>query len=284
MPPLMKRALISARLRLDRVVVPPRNRRLEAAFAADPQAWLARVDAAIDRGVAWIAPQRDVSMSVLLCAQRTLQRTGDSRFGYVVPQLERYVATLRDPATRVVLPGYDPADPRHAHLPDVMEVRPYHPVELLMLDAVWAGVRAQPDILQRLVAFDDEGFYGTTHIIVGGLVLLMNGGAPADRVRAAIEATLPAILARNATSPRADDIFAERIMVLQWIDRHALIPPSWILRLLDAQRPDGGWASWNMPPVGLSNQHTVAVALAALAEFLAARRGHLRPGWGVPGP
>ena len=45
-----------------------------------------------------------------------------------------------------------------------------------------------------------------------------------------------------------------------------------IAMLLNRQRPDGGWDAPGVPPVGQSNQHTTALALALIAEFLAARR------------
>lgn len=273
MKAFLDRARRSARFRLDKLVAPPRNARLNARFDADPQAVLTRVDAAIDRALAWLAPQEDVSTSVLLCAARTLRRTGDQRFAFYAEKSEHYRATLRDPALRMFFPDYDPDARDYAHLPDVMQVRPYVPVELLMLDTVWADKRPQPDILDRLAAFDDEGNYGTTHIVVGGILLLDNGGAPADRTRALIDATIPSIVLRNRTTTRIDDIYAERCMVLAWLDRPDLIEPAWIMQLLDAQLPDGGWGSWNFLPLWGSNQHTVAVATAALGEFLAYRRG-----------
>jgi hypothetical protein len=120
-----------------------------------------------------------------------------------------------------------------------------------------------------LRAFDDNGGYGTTHIVVGGLILLENGGAPADATRELIYSPVETIRAANDMTARAEDIFAERIMVLQWLDRHDLVRPAWILRLLRTQQPDGGWKARNMPPIGQSNQHTTIIAMAALAEFRA---------------
>ena len=52
-------------------------------------------------------------------------------------------------------------------------------------------------------------------------------------------------------------------MVLQWLDLHHLIRPSWIIRMVRNQLGDGGWQARNMPPIGQSNQHTTIVTLAA---------------------
>jgi hypothetical protein len=185
---------------------------------------------------------------------------------------EHYRRTVRDPAFRMFDKNYNPDDPNLGHLPDVMQVRPYFPVELLMIDTVWADLHHQPDIVDRLKAFEDNGFYGTTHIVVGGLILLENGGAPADVVRDMMNATVDTIRRANEITARAEDIFAERCMVLQWLDLHQFVRPAWIMRLVRKQLADGGWQARNMPPIGKSNQHTTIVTLAALAEFRAQHR------------
>lgn len=260
----------SAEFRIDRATVPARNRQLDAEFARDPGRYLDAIDHALARACDWFAPQPDVSMSVILVGRRSLERGVSPRFAFVEAKFEHYRRTLRDPAIRLVDPTYDPDAAPYRDLPDVMDVRPYWPVELLMIDAAWADLRPQPDILDRLRAVDDGGNYGTTHIVVGGLVLLQNGGAPAGATRELIDSTIETIRASNDRTARAEDIFAERIMVLQWLDLHHLVRPAWILRLLRAQRSDGGWQARNMPPIGESNQHTTIVAMAALAEFRAA--------------
>lgn len=271
-PDLLTRVKRSVEFRFDRATVPARNRRLDAEFAQDPARYLDQVDRAIGRGVQWLLPQADVSMSVLLCAKKTLERTGDQRFAFVHEKAEHYRRTIRDPAWKLFGNDYDPKDPQWVGIPDVQDVRPYHPIELLMLDTVWADKRHQPDILDRLRAFEDNGFYGTTHIVVGGIILLDNGGAPADEVHKMMAETVSIIVRANEITARAEDIFAERCMVLQWLDLHQLIRPSWIIRLTRNQLADGGWRARNMPPIGQSNQHTTIVTLAALAEFLAQHR------------
>ncbi|MFX0540914.1 hypothetical protein ACEWPM_004165 [Roseovarius sp. S4756] len=255
------------RFRHDRIVVPGRNARLNIDFARAPEAVLSRADRRLTGALAWLEPQIDVSTSVLPCASRTHRHTGDERFRFWEQKADHYRKTVRDPALRVVLPKYDPDQTEYAGLPDVMDVRPYVAVELLMIDALYADNCPKPDIVPRLQSFDDEGYYGTTHIVAGGLLLLDNGGAPAGEVHAMMEATIPSIVLRNRTTSRADDIFAERCMVLQWMGRHGLVEPAWIMRSLDDQLHDGGWGAPNMPPVNESDHRTVAVATAALAEF-----------------
>lgn len=263
-----KRAYRSAEFRFDRATVASRNRRLDSIFAETTEFQIQRMNDSIDRGIAWFSPQADVTMSVLLCAQQTLERTKDDRFSFLYEKLEHYRQTIKDPALLMVDPTYDPEFEAYRDLPDVMDIRPYYPVELMMIDTIWAGKRPQPDIIERLLSIDDNGFYGTTHIVVGGKLLLRNGGAPADKVRDMMSSTVETIVKANQITARAEDIFAERCMVLQWMDRHDLIEPAWIMRLANYQLDDGGWKARNMPPLGGSNQHTTIVALAALAEFV----------------
>lgn len=273
MTQLLRRIFASGARRIDRHTAGPRNRLADLAYRRDPGAWLDRIDRAIERAHDWLAPQRNVSMSVLFAAKRSMARGIDERFAFVDARLEHYRQTVKDPALRIFDAAYDPDRPPWRDVPDVMQVRPYVPIELLMLDAVWADHRRQPDILDRLRAFDDGGNYGTTHIVLGAHLLLANGGAPADETLALVESVIDSIAAANDRTSRADDIFAERIMMLGWHGRHELIRPAWIIRLLASQRADGGWASANFPPRDGSNQHTTIAAMTALAEFRAAELG-----------
>jgi hypothetical protein len=267
------RVLKSAEFRIDRATIEWRNDFLDARFYRNEEYYLKRIHEAVGLGCDWFAPQKDVSMSVLWVGSKSDLLQIDDRFDFVHQKHEHYRRTIRDPALRLLDFGYDPNAEPYRDLAEVMQVRPYLPVELLMIDCVWADVRPQEDILDRLRAFDDDGFYGTTHIVVGGLILLENGGAPPDAVRELIQQTIEPMWAANDRTSVAGDIFAERIMCLQWLGRHDLIRPAWILRLLRAQRTDGGWGARNMPPIGQSNQHTTILAMAALAGF---RTAHLR--------
>jgi len=264
----LERARRSAEFRYDRLTTRYRNDRLDQQFHADRPAMLDRIDQCITRGVGWLGPQRDVSMSVLYCALQTLRHTADARFEFVRAQMDHYRATINDPAFRVLDRDYDDTAPEVANLPSVMDVRPYFDVELMMIDTAWADLRPQPDILERLAAFDDDGGYGSTHIVIGALILKENGGADAAALDALINSQIAVIAQSNDQTARAEDLFAERCMVLQWLGLHDLVRPSWAMRLMDRQLPDGGWTGRNIPPHGQSNQHTSVLALAVLAEFL----------------
>lgn len=275
LPKIGQRIARSVEFRYDRLTASARNDRLDAKYLADRDFHLRRIDAAVSAAAGWFEPQRDVSMSVLYCALGTLRRTGDPRLNFVERQMEHYRNSVRDPAFRVLDRTYDDADPAYADLPDIMDVRPYFPVELMMIDAAWADVRGADTIIEKLKSFSDGAGYGSTHVVIGGLIVLENGAAAPDAVWPLIRAEVDAIALCNDQTARAEDLFAERCMVLQWMGEAGRVRPAWVLRLLDRQRADGGWSGRNIPPLGQSNQHTSVLALAVLTYFLAQERGQL---------
>ncbi|TVQ55522.1 MAG: hypothetical protein EA355_09585 [Rhodobacteraceae bacterium] len=270
---LSRRILLGLRRRLEPLAAPAVQARAAARVAADPGLWMARADAAIARGVAWFAPQQDLTMSALYILWRSWRRGAEPRFAFVEDRIARYRRTIRDPALRLFDPTYDPDAPEHRRLPDIMEVRPYLPIELMMIEAVWADVRDPgADFLGRIAAIDDGAGYGATHIVVAADLMKRSGAYPAP-VLDALMAPVAAPMARsNRRTPYAGDIFAERIVMLRWMGRDDLCRPGWTAMLIDRQNPDGGWSARGVPPEGLSNQHTTCLALAALAEHRMAER------------
>lgn len=251
-----------------------RNRRLDKAFLSEQESYLARIDAAVSRGVDWFVPEQDLTMSALFILERVFTAGLEPRLAYINDKIAHYRATIRDPALRLFDRDYDPAAPSISHIPDVMDVRPYQYVEQLMLKAVCADQHQLDEaFLHQLEAVDDGGGYGTTHIVAAGMILKRFSTIPAERLDAMMRKCIPSMVRRNRTN-YAGDQFCERIVMLQWLDRHDLVPPAWILRLLEVQNPDGGWQARGVPPEGRSNQHTTCLAIAVLAQFRQYWRGH----------
>lgn len=270
---LPARVLGGLRRRVQRGMAPARQARLTAMWQADPVGWTARADAAIDRGLAWFTPQADLTMSALYVLWQSWRRGAEPRFAMIHDKIAHYRRTIRDPALRLFDPAYDPDSAETAGLPDVMQVRPYLPVELLMIEAVWADTRDPgPDFLHRVAAIDDNAGYGTTHIAVAAELMLRSGAYPEAALRPLMQRTVEPMARANDRSHFAGDIFAERGVMLFWLGQGHRVSAGQIAMLLNRQRPDGGWDAPGVPPVGQSNQHTTALALALIAEFLAARR------------
>ena len=256
--------------RMDRYVAEPKNRRLEKQYAADPQGWLERINASVGRGADWFAGHPDLTMSAILVLDQAHRQTGDAGFAFVDERIARYRDTYYDPGLRAVDRDYSAED--HRHLPDIVNSRPYQVIELMMIDAANSDLHGAEGILRYLSALPDKGGYGSTHMIVGGLLMQRAGVSLQGRVEALIAQEIEAVASANRGQSYAGDLFAERMFVLEWVGRHDLVSPAWALRLLAAQRRDGGWRGRNVAPLGQSNQHTTSLAMAALAQFAAAER------------
>ncbi|EEW24162.1 hypothetical protein [Rhodobacter ferrooxidans] len=264
----------AVRRRAERGVAPLLQRRATAAYQADRQGWLRKADIAVQRGLDWFAPQPDLTMSALYVLWQGWRRGTDARFAMIHPKIAHYRATLRDPALRLFDPGYDPDAAEVVLLPDIMQVRPYLPIELLMIEAVWADKRDPgPDFLQRLAAIDDRGWYGTTHIVVAAELMLRSGAYSQSALLSLMQATVAPMDLANRRATLMGDIFAERALMLYWLNQGHLVTPGQVVMMLNRQRADGGWSAPGVAPDGLSNQHTTSLAVAVIAEFLAQERG-----------
>jgi hypothetical protein len=264
---LAVRAGRSIQFRLDKFLAEPRNRWLEQLYRRDREQWLRTIDVAVDRGLDWFRPQAELTMSALHVLYQVRRRTGDRRINFLDAKIKRYRETTRDPELRLVDPYYDPIE--HRHLP---ERRPSK-MDILMTDAIWAAHRNPLALVETLRGCSDQGGYGSTHIVIGGLAMKLAGETLSGQVDRMMAEEVPVIAKANRATSYAGDLYAERIVVLQWLDRHDLVSPAWILRILRAQRADGGWSARNIPPFGRSNQHTTCLAIGALAQFAHNERG-----------
>ncbi len=258
--------------RVDPILVPRANRRLNAAIAAAPGPFRSRIDVAIDRAIAYFETQPEMEMSALYMLTR-LYRVGlEPRLAFMERMIADYIARYNNPHWRYFDRSYEPWS--EGALSRTQQI-PSHPIEVLMLKCLYADrLGLGEELLWELASTDDGGGYGTTHIVVGGLALKAFSSMPAARIDAMIQATVPAMLRAQQVS-RAGDIFAERIMILQWLNQHDQIQDAWIHRVLEAQNADGGWPGRVSLRRHVSNQHTASVALAALVQY---RAFHFRDG------
>ncbi len=250
-----------------RALVPWENRRLSARAASAPDEFLRRIEEAIDRGIGWMERQSSLEIDPMFLLHRLHSAGLDERLGFVFAHIAAHRNRCNDPGLRLFDRDYDPDRPEVAHL---LRVAREHPILQLMLRCMYADrLGLGEDFLRELAALDDGGGYGTTHVVVGGTFLKMFGNIPHVRIDEVLAATVPKLVRAQRTR-NVGDQFAERVMVLQWMQRHDAVEPAWIARLLQAQQPDGGWMSKAILATG-SNQHTTALALSVLIQHRAWR-------------
>jgi len=80
-----------------------------------------------------------------------------------------------------------------------------------------------------------------THQLMGLLFVQKNHCEPSVETDQTIKAVQSAILAELRTDFRVEDAYLQKVMMLLESGRRQDIKPIWIRRILDAQRPDGGW-------------------------------------------
>jgi len=255
----------------DRAALPLGNARLRRRLAEGSDRVAADLDAAVARGLGWFERQEMLEISALMVLQDLRDSGLGAGLGFVDDRIARYRRAYPGFRERLFDPDlpHDPTgDPFGIALRSPADGQVFeHPLDTIMRRCLYADrLGLGPAFLGELTSLEDGGGYGTTHIVVGGRLLKRFSGidpAPTDR-------TMQATAGRIAAAPRtarSGDIFAERIVVLHWLGRRDLIDPAWLMRLMRAQLADGGWPGRISPRRSRSNQHTTALAIAALMQF-----------------
>lgn len=267
------RAVLS---RCDLVLVPRANDRLRQRIEASPAAVAGEIEVALDRALDWFGRQEMLEISALMVLDDLRAAGLDPRLDFVLQRIDRY---------RQVHPGFrerlfdkdfahDPTDdPYGVKLRNPADGQVFeHPLDTIMRRCLYADrLGLGEEFIDELRSLEDGGGYGTTHIVVGGRLLKRLGTIDHAVIDAAMQETAERIAAAQH-SARSGDIFAERIVVLHWLGRRDLIDPAWIVRLVDARLPDGGWAGRVSLRRSVSNQHTTALGIAALMQYRKASR------------
>lgn len=262
------RALLS---RCDVALVPMANRRLRRRAETRPEAVARDIEGALVRALDWFKGQDMLEISALMVLDDLRADGLDPRLDFVEDRIARYRRAhpgFRERLFDKAFPHDPTDDPYGLKLRNPKDGQVFeHPLDTIMRRCLYAdrlGLGAE--FIDELRSLEDGGGYGTTHIVVGGRLLKRFSAIDHAPLEAAMQETAPRIAAIQRTA-RSGDIFAERIVVLHWLGRRDLIDPAWLMRLLDAQLADGGWAGRVSLRRPVSNQHTAALAIAALMHY-----------------
>ncbi len=221
------------------------------------------LDASATRGLQYFQRLPGLELTSLIALWPAFQDGGEERLRFLVPALQYYRSRFNNPDLRLFEDGYDPVAREAGGL---ARIPPNHPINVLMERCLYADrMGRDADILADLARLEDRGFYGTTHIVWGCLLLRRFSTIDRARIDALLGSAINSMLRRQKVDV-VGDLFAERIAFLQWAGRPDEVDPAWLWRLARAQRPDGGWrrmsSIWPQP----SSQHTSCLALAALLQ------------------
>jgi hypothetical protein len=256
----------------DRLFVPVENRTLNATFFDGKTAIGERLDQSISRGIDWFSHLPGLEMTSIIALKTAFDAGLEPQLAFVNFWFEAYRQRFNNPDLRLFDQAYDPESPARSHL---KRIRPNHPMNDVMLKCLMADRNGIDDGLWReLTSLDDNGMYGTTHILWGAIILRYFGAAPESKLNELIDKAVPVVCKRQSWD-RCCDHFAERMLFLQWLGRHDLVEPAWAMRLAAGQQTDGGWTRHPSIYPQYSNQHTSAMAVAALITF----RANQQTGW-----
>lgn len=244
--------------------VPIANRRLTRWAMAHPTELAQRVDAATGSAIRYFETATKIDLAALFLLGR-LYRTGlEPRLRFIEHRIASGIAATPDPHWRLLDPAYTiPA----GTVTGDSHINYNHPVLKLMIRCIYADRAGDgADCLESLSSLSDGGGYETTHVAIGGLILREFNAAPLDRIEALIQ-PVEATLISAQQHDRAGDLFAERIAVLQWLSRQSSVETAWIVRLVNAQHGNGGWAAGPSLRRARANQHTSALALVSLVQW-----------------
>lgn len=246
------------------VLVPFENRRLAREARGGSQRFEAAIEAAVSRGFEYFYSQEALEMAPLYVFGRILSPEQGPKPEFLERMLTQFRATWQHPNIRLLDPEYDP-DARDSKREHVWS--PAHSLEALMAKCTYADRDGlTEEFIDELAAIDDNGGFGTTHVIFGAVILKEFSNMPKDRLDDLISVSCSKLVKAQATD-RAGNLFYERAAFLLWQGYGKHVDPAWMLRIVRAQREDGGWPVGRTWPDYVSKQHPSCLALASLILY-----------------
>ncbi len=244
-------------------LMPAWNSRLRRKVGSAPGQFETLLADSIARGLQYFERLPGLELTSLIALWPSLQDGGEEHLRFLVPALQYYRSRFNNPDLRLFDDAYDPVA---REVEGLRRIPPNHPINVLMERCLYADrMGLDAELLQDLARLEDGGFYGTTHIVWGCLLLRRFSNIDRTKIDALIRPAIDSMLRRQKVDV-VGDLFAERIAFLQWAGRPDAVDPAWLWRLARAQRPDGGWRRMSSIWPQASSQHTSCLALAALLQ------------------
>lgn len=250
-------------------LVPMENHMLALAGRNSSRTFESRFAAAIERGVDYFANQEALEIAPLFVFKRILAGRGERELSFVEQKLEKYRQEWQDPNLRLLDKSYDPEAEQSRRSRQWVT---HNAIEQLIVKCLYADrLGLTEEFIDELAAIDDNGGYGTTHIILGAAILKEFTNFSPDRLARLIASARIRLIQAEARD-RAGDLFFERALFLQWQGFPDDVEPAWIQRIIRSQRRDGGWVRRKSLFPMASNQHSSCLALSALIRYREQRK------------
>lgn len=202
---------------------------------------------ALEAGIDWMTRHREAILKqanpvLWWMVQQSAERTGDPRLQALFAD---YAAQRLGVGRNLWVPLFYPgrwvpfSDADIAHFPDYN----LHFIYAISCDS---GLADNPVVQSQL----DPGFCDrhpwrpacATHQLMGFRFMQINQCGDSEATRASVSALQSRIVAQLTWDPRVVDVYVQRVLMLIESGAADRVKPVWLRRVLDAQRPDGGWA------------------------------------------
>jgi len=250
----------------DHVLVPVGNAIYNFYARTWPGRFRKQVEDAIDRGISFFEQQETLTFDAIGTFLLMINTSYEPRLDRFDEKIRAYAGKWNDPHLRLLDEDYDPESGVNTAKEEV-NPNGLDMVEKPLVDCLYAD-RAGIDekFLQEIEALEDDGGYGTTHKLLAAVILKKFSAIPGGVLDGMIESAISNI-AKAQRRASAADIFFERTVLLQWLDRDHFVDPAWIVRILRAQLGNGGWRWDRSFRRRRAEQHPSCCGLTALIQF-----------------
>jgi hypothetical protein len=255
----------------DRIAVPIANKVLNQYIRKHLDKTYQDLETAIGKGIKYFERQEEMIFDAIATFTLIINKSFDDRLVALDDKIVSYTNKMRDPHLRLLDSKYDPGSVISNHA-NAVDLSALSDVEKPLVRCLYADrLGLDQRVLQELGGIDDNGGYGTTHFLIGCVILKKFSSIPGPMLDGKIEACLAKMVDAQKYES-ASDLFSERTVLMQWLGHSHLIQPAWIGRILRAQLQDGGWRWSRSIKPQKANQHSSALGLAALIYY----REHLK--------
>ena len=246
--------------------VPIENWLINCSIWLFPGRFRKKLEKAVERDLAYFTTQPSLIFDVIFQLRLIINDKYEPRLAELDDRVMQYFREVKDPHLRLFDHSYDPEidgkDSIVEHDPDELDA-----VEIPMLKCLYADrTGLGEELIDELKALDDNGDYGTTHTLLGAVILKHFSSIRHEKLDALIESTIRPIVKKQRRS-RIADIYSERTAFLQWLGYQQYIETAWIYRIIASQMADGGWYWHRSIFKKESHQHPTGLALAALIQY-----------------
>lgn len=255
---------------VDTVWVPALNRVFNFYARMFPSRLLKKIDNSIANGLAYFERQDELGFDAVGGFTLMINTSFEPRLKRLDNKIRAYAERYNDPHLRLLDRRYDPNKRPGSAVP--VDINALTRVEKPLLKCIYASLEAfDENILHELEEIDDHGRYGTTHKLIGCVILKELVGLQSQKLDQMIRSSIESIAAAQKYA-YAEDIFSERTVMLQWLDCDHLVQPAWIIRIIRAQMRNGGWY-WQRSLKPRAHQHPSCLGVTALVQF---REKHIK--------